>query len=51
MSVQVENGTFAQDWVTLVSLLSEDPVTRMRLILDPLNEPDQVHHPWMSAYL
>ena len=44
--MQVASGNLTQDWTTLISLLSEDPVTRMRLILDPLNEPDQLHIGW-----
>ena len=37
--MQVRSGQLVQDWVDLVALLSQDPVTRMRLAIDPLNEP------------
>lgn len=42
--LQVRSGQLVQDWVDLVSLLSQDPVTRMRLAIDPLNEPVRRAH-------
>ena len=42
----MRSDQLVKDWVDLVTLLSEDPITRMRLAIDVLNEPDQFNMGW-----
>lgn len=39
-------ASFVQQWQKLLSQLSEDPATRLRLLIDPINELDTLYIRW-----
>lgn len=46
MPVQAKQAAFLHKWQTLVRQLSHDPITKMRLIIDPFDELDQFGVRW-----
>ena len=46
MGVQDNQHDLAPSWQLLLTSLSEDPVTRLRLMIDPFNELDKFDIQW-----